>query len=236
MNLPNKTQTYKGDTMFNRIAICDAYHMFATLYHSGQYSTEYAIFSRLAKLNYTPGLGAQSHDPNQLSEEAREVFDHLVERYETPERARIERLQSKVRRLANHILEAAQHDAQNTAKNSTDWQIRAVLEDIQLHYNGYAEPGYTDPECGVIATGNWNDIINWANNQRSNISNVPSRIAKLFSKLGIPTEWSDEWCECTECGKIVRTQGDHMSWQPSYKLGEGELLCHECDDSEETDE
>ncbi len=210
--------------------------MFATLYHSGQYSTEYAIFSRLAKLNYTPGLGAQSHDPNRLSEDAREVFDRLVERYEAPERARIERLQAKVRGWANRILEAARHDAQNTAKNSTDWRIRNALETIELHYQGYAEPGYTDPECGVVATGNWNDLIDWSNNQRSTISNVPSRIAKLFEKLGIPTEWSDEWCECTHCGKIVRTQPDSMSWTPSYKVGEGELWCHECDDTDDSED
>ena len=66
----------------NRIAILDAYYMFASLYHGGQGSKEYAIFSRLDKLGYKPGRGTRSQDPNRLDDDAREIFDRLVERHE----------------------------------------------------------------------------------------------------------------------------------------------------------
>lgn len=64
--------------MFDRFAICDAYYMFASLYHGGQGSKVYAYFGRLDAIRYKPGLGASSQDPDRLSEEAREVFDRLV--------------------------------------------------------------------------------------------------------------------------------------------------------------
>lgn len=67
--------------MFNRIAICNAYYMFASLYYGGQGSKEYAYFARLDRIGYKPGLGAQSQDPNRLDDESREVFDRLVERF-----------------------------------------------------------------------------------------------------------------------------------------------------------
>ena len=160
-----------------------------------------------------------------------------IEIEQAAETARIERLKKKVAGWANRILEAARQDASNTAKNSSDWRIRNHLEEIQLHYNGYAEPGYTDPDCGIVATGNWNDITDWRDGERLTISNVPSRIAKLFERLGIETEWSDEWTDCSHCGKVVRTQPDSMSWHPSYTMGEGEIWCHECDDTDdESDE
>ena len=144
-------------------------------------------------------------------------------------------LRKKTIDRANRILAAAQHDADNKAKNSSDWRIRNSLEDIQLHYNGYAEPGYADPECGLIATGNWNEITEWRDGERKVISDVPARIARLFEKLGIEIEWSDEWATCENCGKLVRTEPDGYSWKPSYTLGEGELLCHECTEDETDD-
>lgn len=151
------------------------------------------------------------------------------------ESVRVERLK-KVGGWAERILTAARHDAESTAKNSSDWMVRNHLEEIQLHYNGYAEPGYTDPDCGIIATGNWNNITNWRDGQLWTVSNVPGRILKLFEKLGIECEWSDEWCYCTNCEKLVRTEPDSYSWKPSYTMGEGELWCKECDDTEDSDD
>jgi len=221
--------------MFNRYAIFDAYYMFASLYHGGQGSKEYAYFGRLDKLGYKAGLGASSQNPDRLDESAREVFDRLVEQKRLSKVGPY--LGNRAQRYAERIIKAARNDAQNKAKNSNDWRIRNILEDIQLHYNGYAEPGCTDPECAIIATGNWNKITSWWNEPTSTISNVPCRIAKLFEKLGIPTEWSDEWVECSHCGKLVRTEPDSMSWKPSYTMGDGELWCHECDEPvEESDE
>jgi hypothetical protein len=148
------------------------------------------------------------------------------------EQVRLVQLRHKTWRWAIRILEAAKNDSSNTAKNSTDWQVRSALEDIQLHV-GYAEPGYSDPECGIVATGNWNEITKWDGNERHIISDVPARIARLFEKLGIETEWSDEWCSCSHCDKIVRTEPDSYSWKPSYTVGDGELWCHECEEPKE---
>jgi hypothetical protein len=218
----------------NRFAVLDAYYMFASLYHGGQGSKEYAIFSRLDRLGYKPGLGASSQRPERLSEDAREVFDQLVYKHEVAARAKTAKVKAKAERylrLIGSFIERA------SDSKEWPWQVRSMLSDLQLHYNGYAEPGYSDPESGIIATGNWNDITNYVDGVRFTISDIPSRIAKLFEKLGIPIEWSDEWCECTNCGKLVRTQPDFMSWTPSYTLGDGELICCECKEPEdETDE
>jgi hypothetical protein len=212
--------------MSNRFAVLDAYYMFASLYHSGQGSKEYAIFGRLNRLGYKPGLGASSQRPERLSEDAREVFDRLVYDFEAPARAKTDKVKAKAERylrLIGSFIERA-----SKSNSGYQWQVRSMLQELQLHYNGYAEPGYTDPESGIIATGNWNDITNYIGGVRFTLSDIPSRIAKLFEKLGIETEWSDEWCECTDCGKLVRTSPDSMSWTPNYTLGEGELMCCEC--------
>ena len=145
-------------------------------------------------------------------------------------------LEKKTIGWANRILAAAQHDASNRAKNSFDWQIRNVLDEIQLHYNGYAERGYPDPECGVIATGNWNEITEWRDGELKVLSDVPARIGRLFEKLCIETEWLDEWTDCSHCGKLVRTQPDSWGWKPSYTIGDGELWCHECEPPSETND
>jgi hypothetical protein len=143
---------------------------------------------------------------------------------------------SKVIDRANRILEAALNDAKSAAKNSDDWKVRNAIESIQLHYNGYAEPGYSDPASGLIAIGDWNDLTDWHDGQRWSVSNVPSRIAKLFEKLGIELEWCDEWVECSHCGKLVRCEPDEYYWKPFYTVGDGELWCHECEPEETNEE
>lgn len=41
--------------------------------------------------------------------------------------------------------------------------------------------------------------------------------------------WEDEWTECGDCGKLVRTSGDCYSWQPHYAiLGDCDLICLDC--------
>lgn len=102
------------------------------------------------------------------------------------------------------------------------------LQDIQLHHEGYAEPGYKTPESGIIATGNWNNITKYVNGQHITLNDYPSRIGRLFERLGVEIEWSDEWTECSNCYKLIRTSADSYSWQPSYVMGDGEIECSEC--------
>lgn len=126
----------------------------------------------------------------------------------------------RICKKAAHALEVAKGMADSKGMKALHgYGVSNHLECIQFHYCGYAEPGYSDPECGLIATGNWNDYRG---------TDLASRLCSIFEKLGIEIEWSDEWSDCSGCGKLVRTSADSYSWQPSYTLGDGEINCHEC--------
>lgn len=125
---------------------------------------------------------------------------------------------------ANKILDIAMNMAQDKV-----WQVKSAIENIQLHYDGYAEPGYDVGEAGIVATGNWNEVTgyNHTTRQVETISDLPNRILNLFEKMGIECEWSDEWATCS-CGKLIRTQPDSYGWTRSYSVYDGEYACIEC--------
>ncbi len=128
---------------------------------------------------------------------------------------------------AQRVLEIAASMAE--AADGKGYWIRNHIEEIQLH-SGYAEPGYSEPECGIIATGNWNTIDKWnkETNKHDLISDLPKRVGDIFEKMGIPCEWSDEWSQCGSCYKLIRTSPDSYSWQANYWLGDGDITCAEC--------
>lgn len=100
--------------------------------------------------------------------------------------------------------------------------------EFELHCNGYAEPGYSDPESGIIATGDWNRHYRYQEPETKADLTMP-RVAALLEKLGVELEWEDEWTECSDCNKLVRTSPDSYSWQPSYwRSDEGDIQCEEC--------
>lgn len=84
----------------------------------------------------------------------------------------------------------------------------------------YAEPGYSTMPAGIV-TGNYNDCPHFA---------------AALEALGVECEWEDEWCSCSDCGGLVRTEPDCMSWEPAYVVGDGELLCTECHGKYEEEE
>lgn len=91
-------------------------------------------------------------------------------------------------------------------------ELHPSLADMCIHA-GYAEPGYDD--CAVVV-GNWN-------------GRYASRLGNIFEKLGLEIEWSDEWGECEDCYKIVRTEPSGFYWTPAYFLGEsGTFVCKSC--------
>jgi hypothetical protein len=54
--------------MKTRYDVMDAYWLFASWYHGGQGTREYAIFGRLAKIGYKPGIHVSfSVDPSGAS-------------------------------------------------------------------------------------------------------------------------------------------------------------------------
>jgi hypothetical protein len=64
--------------MFDRFDICSAYWLFGSLYHSGQFSQEYAYMGRAEKLGFRPGHLFQE---NSLTDNARSIYDNLVDRH-----------------------------------------------------------------------------------------------------------------------------------------------------------
>jgi len=125
--------------------------------------------------------------------------------------------QHNIARRAERILEIAASMASNISTN-----VENRIEEIQLHYERYAEPGYDAGDSGLVATGNWNkiDSYDWQTKQTTHVSDLPRRIADLFEKMGIECEWSDEWISCSDCGKLVRHKADSYHWTPSYFYSE----------------
>lgn len=115
--------------------------------------------------------------------------------------------------------------------------------DFGLH-EGYAEPGYDDPESGLIATGNWNSqtrcrriypspIPTWPHVENPDATETIEdktmpRIAAILEKLDIELEREDEWQACEECHKLVRTSPDSYGWTKSYWQGECGITCQNC--------
>ena len=74
----------------------------------------------------------------------------------------------------------------------------------------YGEPGYTDPENGILFA-NWN--------------NVPRRLADWLESHGYALEWSDEWTICYDSGYAYRTSPDSYWWRQSFVYtDDGELI------------
>ncbi len=53
-------------TAWNRFDICEAYYLFASTWHEGQYSPTYAIFAHLDRLRFRPSplLSRRTLTPN----------------------------------------------------------------------------------------------------------------------------------------------------------------------------
>jgi hypothetical protein len=139
--------------------------------------------------------------------------------------------QNKIARRAEWILEIARGMAEKLDKQHKSYNASNRIEEIRLNYAGYEEPGYSTPEHGVVAVGDWNSFSIWDSNQGTYLLHkcyLASRVQKLFEKLGIPCEWSDEWAECGECYSLIRTKANSYGWLPSYVQGDGDITCHTC--------
>jgi hypothetical protein len=103
------------------------------------------------------------------------------------------------------------------------------IQDIRL-CSSYAEPGYDDPDSGCIAFGNWNSITRWNRETKTSetIDETMPKLAKLLERMGVELEWIDEWAECCDCGRAVRTEPDSYSWIRSYVDTDDGTCCEEC--------
>jgi hypothetical protein len=140
-------------------------------------------------------------------------------------------MDKKIAKRAEFILEIAKGMAAKIDQETGGYSASNAIEDIRLNFAGYEEPGYTTPEHGVIATGNWNNFRVWDSKTKAyqlNECYLRKRVGDLFEKMGIPCEWSDEWTECSECYALIRTSPDCYSWLPSFLSGEDGHTCHTC--------
>ena len=95
----------------------------------------------------------------------------------------------------------------NITEHRTDVIIQALVEKHCAEYCGkYGEPGYTDPEQGIIFA-NWN-----------NVSNL---VSDYLEEAGYELEWSDEWIVDHNHNKAYRSQPDSYHWEPSYLISDG---------------
>lgn len=110
------------------------------------------------------------------------------------------------------------------ASDETKNQIlQAIVEPCDKAHDwaeGYSEPGYTEPERGVLL-GDW-----WHHQEGGNLKE--SLLVPIIEACGATVEWADEWNTCGDCHKAVRCSPDSYSWTRSYVEWSGEISCHEC--------
>lgn len=108
-----------------------------------------------------------------------------------------------------------------------DYGDGEIVTDV-IH--GYAEPGYpTDPET-VIVLGNWN-AKRYPGPDDAPLTlaeNLGPRLFDALTRLGAECEWLDEWAQCQECYRAVRTTENSYSWKPSYVWFEDSFVCADC--------
>lgn len=141
--------------------------------------------------------------------------------------------QARILKRAQIILKAANNRIESHGDRYRD--VGYKVADIRLTV-GYAEPGYGCTDS-IIAFGNWNpsdstdadgDRVSGFDLPDDHINALPKKLGELLEKAGVECEWSDEWAECGDCGKAVRTQGDSYCWTPSYVYSDGEITCGDC--------
>lgn len=129
----------------------------------------------------------------------------------------------------------AREAALEVVSNKDGWEAESRIDEVRFCLNGYAEPGYTEPECGIIASADWNSVTkyNRETGKSDEIDDTICRLGVVLEKLGVELHWSDQWTECHECCRFIRTSPDSYSWSPSYYVGDGFICCFECLDKEE---
>ena len=60
---------------FDRFDICEAWYLFASEYHEGQWSKLYRVFGRLYKIKFKPSPMLRYES---LSDNGKEIYDNLV--------------------------------------------------------------------------------------------------------------------------------------------------------------
>ena len=117
----------------------------------------------------------------------------------------------------------------------TTGQARSQLDSIKLCPAGYAEPGYDDPDSGLIALGDWHPVVvkDICQNPEMAFSQVVDDtlplVADQLKSAGVELESLDQWGICEHCTKAVRTHSDDPYWmQFSWDKLDGTVICGDC--------
>ncbi len=113
----------------------------------------------------------------------------------------------------------------------------AKLEAVTFCTQGYIEPGYDDPDSGLIAIGDFNAItvspisaVHLLDSLPIHVvDDTPQRVAYLLQELGVELLPQDEWTVCDECGGAVRTNSESYTWkQFAWTNMDGDFICGDC--------
>jgi len=103
--------------------------------------------------------------------------------------------------------------------------VRSEIEDGEIYdiAEDYGEPGYSKESSEYpILFADWN--------------NYPSSVVSMLEDVGYSIEWSDEWFVYYEESLAYRTSPDSYGWEPSYFMGNAELLPIEFHEEEYVEE
>ncbi len=134
------------------------------------------------------------------------------------------------------VLEVALRMALRADKAHKTYSVSNRIQEFQW-YEGYA-CSTEKYEKGIIA-GNWNSVTEYdqATKTQKVISDIPVRLERIFSKMGVEIEWSDGVSSCHDCGLLCETEPTHYGWEPRFKIvNDCELLCLDCCPEEDEEE
>jgi hypothetical protein len=96
----------------------------------------------------------------------------------------------------------------------------------------YAEPGYRlSSENGLVVFGNWNPkrFPRDGEPPLTKAESLPVRLADALSNVGADLEWLDEWTNCADCYRAMRTVENSYSWKMNGAwVEDAGYVCSEC--------
>lgn len=100
-----------------------------------------------------------------------------------------------------------------------------------VNTHGFAEPGYGflfDPETDVAVLGDWNQRSGWRNPEPSKADTLPVRLGEALERAGAELLWLDEWAECSNCYRLMRTVENSYHWRMYGAFVEYDYVCADC--------
>lgn len=124
---------------------------------------------------------------------------------------------------------------QLSIKRQECW-VRGLLARIEARNVGktwseqITEPTYATNEDGepFLIVESWEQVRELAalagiKSRDENYPDLDNRVNYGFS---------DEYTTCSHCGKLIRTSPDSYYWQPDFLVGDGEISCADCLESD----